>query len=150
MENKPIPLTMGTFIGKVMALLFNILSAAAAAKSRQSCLTLWDPIDSSPTDSSVPGILQARVLEWGAIAFSDILSRLAIAFLPRRKHFNFIAAVTVHSDFGTQENKIYHCFQFSPFYLPWSDRTEHHDISFLNVVLSQLFTLLFHPHQEAL
>ena len=41
-----------------------------AAKSLQSCPTLCDPIDGSPPGSSVPGILQARVLEWGAIAFS--------------------------------------------------------------------------------
>jgi len=40
--------------------------AAAAAKSRQSCPTLCDPIDGSPTGSSVPGILQARILEWVA------------------------------------------------------------------------------------
>ena len=46
------------------------ISAAAAAKSLQSCLTLCDPIDGSPPDSPVPGILQARTLEWGAIAFS--------------------------------------------------------------------------------
>ena len=46
-------------------------AAAAAAKSLQSCLTLYDPIDSSPPGSSVPGILQARVLEWGAISFSN-------------------------------------------------------------------------------
>ena len=45
-------------------------SAAAAAKSLQSCLTLCDPIDGSPPGSPIPGILQARVLEWGAIAFS--------------------------------------------------------------------------------
>ena len=44
---------------------------AAAAKSRQSCPTLCDPIDSSPTGSSVPGILQARTLEWVAISFSS-------------------------------------------------------------------------------
>ena len=44
--------------------------AAAAAKSLQSCPTLCDPIDGSPTGSAVPGILQARTLEWGAIAFS--------------------------------------------------------------------------------
>ena len=43
----------------------------AAAKSLQSCLTLCDPIDSSPSGSSVPGILQARILEWVAIAFSN-------------------------------------------------------------------------------
>ena len=50
----------------------NKSAAAAAAKSVQSCLTLCDPIDSSPPDSTVPGILQARTLEWGAIAFSRI------------------------------------------------------------------------------
>ena len=44
--------------------------AAAAAKSIQSCPTLCDPIDGSPRGSPVPGILQARVLEWVAIAFS--------------------------------------------------------------------------------
>ena len=43
--------------------------AAAAAKSLQSCPTLCDPRDSSPRGSPVPGILQARTLEWGAIAF---------------------------------------------------------------------------------
>ena len=46
-------------------------AAAAAAKSLQSCPTLCDPTDGSPPGSPVPGILQARVLEWGAIAFSD-------------------------------------------------------------------------------
>ena len=45
-------------------------AAAAAAKSLQSCLTLCDPIDGSPPDSPVPGILQARTLEWVAISFS--------------------------------------------------------------------------------
>ena len=48
-----------------------IPSAAAAAKSLQSCLTLCDPIDSSPPGSPVPGILQARTLEWVAISFSN-------------------------------------------------------------------------------
>ena len=43
---------------------------AAAAKSLQSCLTLCDPIDGSPLGSPIPGILQAGVLEWGAISFS--------------------------------------------------------------------------------
>ena len=43
---------------------------AAAAKSLQSCPTLCDPIDGSPLGSSVPGILQARILEWVAISFS--------------------------------------------------------------------------------
>ena len=46
-------------------------AAAAAAKSLQSCLTLCDPIDGTPPGSSVPGILQARILEWVAISFSN-------------------------------------------------------------------------------
>ena len=47
-------------------------SSAAAAKSLQSCPTLCDPLDSSPPGSPVPGILQARTLEWVAIAFSNV------------------------------------------------------------------------------
>ena len=54
-----------------------IPTAAAAAKSLQSCPTLCDPIDGSPPGSSVHGIFQARVLEWVAIAFSDQLLELA-------------------------------------------------------------------------
>ena len=46
-------------------------SAAAAAKSLQSCPTLCSPIDGSPPGSAVPGILQARTLEWVAISFSN-------------------------------------------------------------------------------
>ena len=45
--------------------------AAAAAESLQSCLTLFDPIDGSPPGSPIPGILQARILEWVAISFSS-------------------------------------------------------------------------------
>ena len=48
-----------------------VLHAAAAAKSLQLCPTLCDPIDGSPPDSPVPGILQARTLEWVAISFSN-------------------------------------------------------------------------------
>ena len=51
--------------------LLHALAAAAAAKSCQSCPTLCDPIDSSPPGSPVPGILQARTLEWVAISFSS-------------------------------------------------------------------------------
>ena len=64
----------------VSKLTFNILfklynsiiaAAAAAAKSHQSCLTLCNPTDSSPPGSSVPGIVQARILEWVAVSFSN-------------------------------------------------------------------------------
>jgi len=61
----------------------------AAAKSLQSCPTLCDPIDSSPQGSPVPGILQARTLEWVAISFSIsylpeeiTIKALAYAFSP--------------------------------------------------------------------
>ena len=54
-----------------MALSCSAAAVAAAAKSLQSCPTLCDPIDSSPPGSPVPGILQARILEWVAISFSN-------------------------------------------------------------------------------
>ena len=54
----------------------------------------------------------------------NTLSRFIMAFLPRSKHLNFMAAVTICRDFGAQENKICHCFHFFPFYLPWSDETD--------------------------
>ena len=70
---KTIGLTVRIFVSKVMSLLFNMLSAAAAtaAKSLQSCPTLCDPTDGSSTGSPIPGILQARILEWVAISFSN-------------------------------------------------------------------------------
>ena len=49
----------------------HLITAAAAAKSLQSCPTLCDPIDGSPSGSPIPGILQARTLEWVAISFSN-------------------------------------------------------------------------------
>ena len=61
--------------GLLVSLLANCViflkTAAAAAKSLQSCLTLCDPIDGSPPGCPVPGILQARTLEWVAISFSN-------------------------------------------------------------------------------
>ena len=50
---------------------YSYYAAAAAAKSLQSCPTLCNPMDCSPPGSSIPGIFQARVLEWVAIALSD-------------------------------------------------------------------------------
>ena len=91
---KTTALTRQTFVGKVLSLLFNMLSRLViiflprckhlfnfmatisicsdlAAKLLQSCLTLCDPIDGSPPGSPIPGILQARTLEWVAISFSN-------------------------------------------------------------------------------
>ena len=73
--------TLPTKVHLVKALVFPVVmygcgswtikKAAAAAKSIQSCPTLCDPIDGSPQGSPVPGILQARTLEWVAISFSN-------------------------------------------------------------------------------
>ena len=62
-----------TFFSKVLNFpsLLKLKCLAAAAKSLQSCPTLCDPIDSSLSGSPVPGILQARTLEWVAISFSN-------------------------------------------------------------------------------
>ena len=105
---KTIALTRGTFVGKIMPLLFNMLY------------------------------------------------RFGITFLLRSKwlqslHFNFVTAVTICNNFSALEIKICHCFQFSPFYLPWSDGTSWHDLGFFFNVEFQasFFTLLFHPHQDA-
>ena len=74
-------ITLPTKVRLVKAMVFPVVmyvcknwtvkKAAAAAKSLQSCLTLCDPIDSNPPGSPVPGILQARTMEWVAISFSS-------------------------------------------------------------------------------
>ena len=48
----------------------------------------------------------------------NMLSRSVIALFSRRKRLNFMTAITIHSDFGAQENKVCHCFHFFSFYLP--------------------------------
>ena len=60
-------------------LLSLIIYLAAAAKSLQLCPTLCDPTDISPPSSSIHGIFQARVLEWGAIAFSGLLPLVTLS-----------------------------------------------------------------------
>ena len=101
---KTIALTIQTFVGKVISLLFNMLSRFE-------------------------------------VCHSFLSKELA--------SFNFMAAVTIHSDFWAQENKICHYLYFFPFYLPWSDGTICHDLSSWNVEFqASFYTLLFHPHQE--
>ena len=80
----------------------------------------------------------------------NMLSRYSFSS-KKQMSFNCMAAVTICSDFGAQENKVCHCFHCFPIYLPWSDGTECHDVHFFECwILSQLFTLLFQLHQEAL
>ena len=67
------PIDSSVFVSKcTFCSVFFSAAAAAGAKLLQSCPTLCDPIDGSPPGSPVPGIFQARVLEWGAIAFSGV------------------------------------------------------------------------------
>ena len=166
-----------------MSLLFNKLpAAAAAAKLLQSCPTLCDPIDGSPPGPAIPGILQARTLEWVAIFSSNAwklkvkvksLSRVRLLVTPwtaayqappsmgfsRQEYwsgvplldnnfswkeqvsFNFMTAVTICSDFGAPQNKVSHYFHCFPIYLPWSNGTGCHDLSFLNVEFKPTFSL---------
>ena len=77
---------------------------AAAAKSLQSCPTLCDPIDGSPPGFSIPGILQARVLEWVAIAFStktnETVSNLTTKTLDKflqEKQIDIIEAILIYN-----------------------------------------------------
>ena len=61
------------FLGGYLACSYQV-AAATAAKSLQSCPTPCDPVDCSPPGSSVHGIFQVRVLEWGATAFSELVA----------------------------------------------------------------------------
>ena len=90
---KTIVLTRGTFVAKVMSLLFNTLS------------------------------------------------RFAIAFLPRSKHLLIMAAVTICSDSGDQENKVGHCFHCFLINLPWSDGTRCHGLCFSVLSFQPAFSL---------
>ena len=65
---------------------FGCAAAAAAAKSLQSCPTLCDPTDGSPPGSPVPGILQARTLEWVAMGVFDFKNKIPFFFI---LHFGF-------------------------------------------------------------
>jgi len=70
----------------------------------------------------------------------NILSRFFTAFLPRSKPLlNFMAALTIYSDLGDQENKVCNCFLIFPFYLPWSDGAGCRGLSFFNVEFQASF-----------
>ena len=64
----------------------------------------------------------------------NTLSRFVIAFFSKEQvSINFMAALTICSDSRAPQNKVSHCFHCFPIYLPWSDGTRSHDLSFLNV-----------------
>ena len=68
--NRPFS-TSQTILDRRSSESISVYAPAAAAKSFQSCPTLCDPIDGNPPGSPIPGILQARTLEWVAISFSN-------------------------------------------------------------------------------
>ena len=89
------------------------MGQSAAAKSLQSCPTLCNPIDGSPLGSSVPGILQARTLEWVAISFSQPLCEPVPSEIPRLSLQTFGSCQTANhkiklSLFLQKHNKIIH------------------------------------------
>ena len=71
----------------------------------------------------------------------NMLSRFVTAFLPQSRWLNFMAAVTICSDFRVQKHKVCHCFHFFLIYLPWSDGTRCHGLHFLNVEFKPAFSL---------
>ena len=77
--------------------------------------------------------------------FFSMLSVCRSSSSKEQVSLKFMAAVTVHSDFGAQENKVCHCFHFFPFYLPWNDGTRCCDLSFLCWASSQVFHSLLSP-----
>jgi len=70
--------------------LLQFMKVKSEGEVSQSCLTLRDPLDYSLPGSSVHGIFQARVLEWGAIAFSELLNRHVQLDLERKQYGNFV------------------------------------------------------------
>ena len=89
----------------------------AAAKSLQSCLTLCDPMDSSPPGSSVRRILQTRILEWVAISFS-IIFHYTFVFLHMRFNSSVLCVFTCLCSFSVFPIDVHclfiHCLQYLP------------------------------------
>ena len=111
-----------------IASLLSFLAATTAAKSLQSCLTLCDPIDGSPPGSPVPGILQARILEWVAISFSSAgkwkvkvksLSRVRLLATP------WTAANQAPPSMGFSRQEYWSGVPLPSLKLPWNPRNNH-------------------------
>ena len=96
----------------------------------------------------VKGFIQTFVSKVMSLLF-NMLSRTVIAFLPRRKHLLILCSKIIHNYFRVQENKICHCFHFYPMYLPRSDGTKYHDLSFSEFwVLNKLFPSPLSPSSK--
>ena len=109
---------------------FSLLCIGERNGNLLQCSCLENPRDEGAWWAAVYGVAQSQKSQLKWLSSS---SRLVIAFLPRSKSLNFMAAVTIRSDFGAPQNKVSHCFYCFPIYLPWCDGTRCHDLSFLNV-----------------
>ena len=102
-------------------------ATAAAAVSLQSCPTLCDPIDGSPPGSPVPGILQARTLEWVAISFCSAWKwKVKVKSLSRVWLFEtpWTAVYQASPSMGFSRQALYSFFYFRPFYVFSSSPTQ--------------------------
>ena len=104
----------------VQGTLKNLLQCHSSKASILSCSALFMVQYSHPymtTGKTIALTIRNFVSKVMSLSF-NMLSRLVIAFLPRSKSFNFMAVVTICSDFEAQENKLSHCFHYFPIYLP--------------------------------
>ena len=100
--------------------------------------------------ATVRGVTKSRIQlsNWTELNWTEVCHSFSSK---EQESFNFMAAITIHSDFGAQENKICHYFHCFPTYLPWSDGTECHDVIFWISSSKPTFsTLFFHLLQKAL
>ena len=157
---KTIGLTRWIFVSKIMSLLFNMLSRlvmgfpCGLAGKESTCNTgdlglipglgrsLGEgkgyPLHYSGLENSMDWIVHG--VKKSQTRLSDFHFQVGHSFSSEEQvSFNFMAAITICSDFGAQENKVCHCFHCFPIYLPWSDGTGCHELSILSWVLSQLF-----------
>ena len=89
---------------RVFSFSFSLKAAAAAAKSLQSCPTLCDLIDGSPSGSPVPGIRQARILEWAVISFSNAWKR--------KVQVKLLSRIRLLATPGLQSTRLLHSWDF--------------------------------------
>ena len=117
-------------------------------------VSLWSNFLSHPymtTGKTIALTRQTFVSKIISLPFNTV--QVCHSFSSKEKvSFNFMAAVTIWSDFGTQEKKVYHCFHCFLIYLPWSDGTRCHDLCFFECwILSQLFhSLLSYSSRSSL
>ena len=96
------------------------------------------------TGKTIALTIHAFVVKVMSLLF-NMLSRLVISFSSKEQlSFNFMAAVTTCSDFGVPQNKASHCFHCFPIYLPLTEGTRCHDLSFLIIREMQIKTTMRH------